>query len=120
ASRSRTRERRVGVQKDRSESSTSLVSRVALSESVRATTIACTSRTSAARRAALSVRTNWLVETSTFPPRRPLLVSEASWSSKWTPPGPGLDHGLHQLEGVQRAAEPGLCVRDHRREPVDA
>src|SRR5205823_9380366 len=29
-----------------------------------------------------------------------------------------LDHCLHQLEGVERSAEPGLCVRDHRCNPV--
>jgi hypothetical protein len=30
----------------------------------------------------------------------------------------GLDHGLHQLERVQRPTEPSLRVRDDRREPV--
>ena len=34
--------------------------------------------------------------------------------------GAGLDHRLHQLEGVQRAAEAGLGVGDDRREPVGA
>ena len=33
--------------------------------------------------------------------------------------GPGLDHRLHELERVQRAAEAGLGVRDERHEPVD-
>ncbi len=32
--------------------------------------------------------------------------------------GAGLDHRLHQLEGVERAAEAGLGVGDDRREPV--
>ena len=32
--------------------------------------------------------------------------------------GAGLDHRLHQLERVQRAAEAGLGVGDDRREPV--
>ena len=32
--------------------------------------------------------------------------------------GARLDHRLHQLEGVQRPAEPGLGVGDDRREPV--
>ena len=32
----------------------------------------------------------------------------------------GLDHTLHQLEDVQRAAETGLGVGDYRGEPVDA
>ena len=34
--------------------------------------------------------------------------------------GACLDHRLHQLEGVQRAAEAGLGVGDDRREPVGA
>ena len=34
--------------------------------------------------------------------------------------GAGLDHRLHQLEGVQRPAEAGLGVGDDRREPVGA
>ncbi len=34
--------------------------------------------------------------------------------------GARLDHRLHQLEGVQRASEAGLCVGDDRRQPVDA
>ena len=29
-----------------------------------------------------------------------------------------LDHRLHQLEGVERAAEAGLCIGDDRRDPV--
>jgi hypothetical protein len=32
--------------------------------------------------------------------------------------GAGLDHHLHQLERVQRAAEPCFRVGDDRREPV--
>ena len=32
--------------------------------------------------------------------------------------GAGFDHRLHQLEGVERAAEAGLGVGDDRREPV--
>ena len=34
--------------------------------------------------------------------------------------GAGLDHRLHQLERVERAAEAGLGVGDDRREPVRA
>ena len=34
--------------------------------------------------------------------------------------GAGLDHRLHQLEGVERPAEAGLGVGDDRREPVAA
>ncbi len=33
--------------------------------------------------------------------------------------GAGLDHVLHQLEGVEHAAEAGLGVGDDRRKPVD-
>ena len=47
-----------------------------------------TSSTSAARRAATSVRMNWLVGTSTLPPRWPHFFSDASWSSKCTPAAP--------------------------------
>jgi hypothetical protein len=32
--------------------------------------------------------------------------------------GARLDHPLHELEGVERAAEPGLRIRHDRREPV--
>ncbi len=32
----------------------------------------------------------------------------------------GLDVGLHQLEGVQQAAEAGFGVGDDRHQPVDA
>ena len=39
----------------------------------------------------------------------------ASWSSKWTPAAPASIIGLHQLEGVERAAEAGLGVGDDRR-----
>jgi hypothetical protein len=47
-----------------------------------------TPATSAASRAAASVRTNWLVGTSTLPPRWPHFFSAASWSSKCTPAAP--------------------------------
>src|ERR1700687_5362990 len=33
--------------------------------------------------------------------------------------GACLDHGLHQLEGVEVAAEAGFGIGDERREPVD-
>jgi len=61
---------------------------LALSASVRAIRTVGTPQTSAASRAAFSVRTNWVVGTSTFPPRWPHFFSEASWSSKWTPAAP--------------------------------
>ena len=44
--------------------------------------------TSAASRAAVSVRMNCEVGTSTLPPRCPHFFSEASWSSKWTAAAP--------------------------------
>lgn len=47
-----------------------------------------TPATSAARRAALSVRMCWLVGTSTLPPRWPHFFSDASWSSQCTPAAP--------------------------------
>ncbi len=47
-----------------------------------------TRSTSAASRAAFSVRTCWLVGTSTLPPRWPHFFSEASWSSQCTPAAP--------------------------------
>ena len=71
-----------------SHSSTSVVSSVALSASVRATSTVGTFSTSAARRAAVSVRMNCDVGTSTLPPRWPHFFSAASWSSKWTPAAP--------------------------------
>jgi hypothetical protein len=46
----------------------------------------------------------------------PHFFSLASWSSKCR--CAGLDHGLHQLERVQRPTEPSLRVRDDRRHPV--
>jgi hypothetical protein len=76
------------VTKGRSRSSTSLVSRVAASESVRAMMIVGTSATSEARRAAFRVRMCWLVGTSTLPPMWPHFFSLASWSSQCTPAAP--------------------------------
>ena len=67
--------------KPASRSSTSLVSSVAASASVRANSTVGTSSTSAASRAATSVRTNCAVGTSTLPPRCPHFFSDASWSS---------------------------------------
>ena len=58
------------------------------SESVRAIRTVGTPSTSAASRAAISVRMNCAVGTSTLPPRWPHFFSEASWSSKWTPAAP--------------------------------
>ena len=55
---------------------------------MRATSTVGTFSTSAARRAAVSVRMNCDVGTSTLPPRWPHFFSEESWSSKWTPAAP--------------------------------
>ena len=55
---------------------------------MRATTSVGTSATSAASRAATSVRTCWLVGTSTLPPRWPHFFSDESWSSKCTAAAP--------------------------------
>ena len=66
----------------------SLVKSVAASESVLATTIEGTFITSAANRAAVSVRICCWVGTSTFPPICPHFFSLASWSSQCTPAAP--------------------------------
>ena len=58
---------------------------MALSASVRATTRVGTPITSAARRAAIRLRSCAWVGISTLPPMWPHFFSEASWSSKWTP-----------------------------------
>jgi hypothetical protein len=89
-----------------SRSSTSLVISVALSASVRATRIVGTSHTSAASRAAVSVRTNWLVGTSTLPPRCPHFFSDASWSSKWTPAAPASTNALISSKALRGPPNP--------------
>ena len=55
---------------------------------MRATSTVGTSSTSAASRAAISVRMNCEVGTSTLPPRWPHFFSDESWSSKCTPAAP--------------------------------
>ena len=102
----------------RSRSSTSVVSSCALSASVRHNSTVGTPSTSDASRAAFRVRMCWLIGTSTLPPRWPHFFSLASWSSKCTPAAPAAIIVAHQLVGVQRAAEPGLRVGDHRRHPL--
>jgi hypothetical protein len=74
--------------------------------------------TSAARRAATSVRMNWLSARAPCRPCGRTSSRSRSWSSKWTPAAPASIMRLHQLEGVERAAEAGLGVGDDRREPV--
>ena len=80
--------RGASVMKAWSRGSESLVISVAESASVRAMISVGTSDTSAASRAATSVRMNWPVGISTLPPRWPHFFSELSWSSKWTPAAP--------------------------------
>ena len=97
----------------------SLVSRLAESASVRATTRVGTSATSAASRAATSVRMCWLVGTSTLPPRWPHFFSEESWSSKCTAAAPASMNDFMISYALSGAAEAGLGVGDDRDEPVD-
>jgi hypothetical protein len=76
--------------------------------------------TSAARRAAISFCTGFLgrhehlaAHVAAFLHARELVLEVHAR-------GAGVDHRLHQLEGVQHAAEAGLGVGHDRREPVDA
>ena len=72
----------------RSRSSTSAVSSVAPSASVRAMSTVGTLQTSAARRAATSLFVASWVGTSTLPPMCPHFLADDSWSSKCTPAAP--------------------------------
>ena len=58
------------------------------------------------------------VGTSTLPPMWPHFFSLAQLILEMHAGGAGLDHRLHQLEGVERAAESGLGVGHDRQEPV--
>jgi hypothetical protein len=105
------------VMKAWSRSSTSAVSSLALSASVRATSTVGTSITSAARRAATSERMNcWSARAPCRPCARTSSPSELVLEVHAG--GARLDHGLHQLEGVERPAEAGLGVGHDGREPV--
>ena len=96
----------------------SLVSSFALSASVRAMSTVGTSQTSAASRAAIE-RANELAgrhedlaaQVAALLLRRELILEVHAG-------GASLDHRLHELEGIERAAEAGLGVGNHRREPV--
>ncbi len=101
-----------------SRSSTSLVRSLALSASVRATSIVGTSITSAARRAAVSVRMNWFGRHQHLAAHVAALLLAGELVLEVHAGGARLDHRLHQLEGVERPAEAGLGVGDDRREPV--
>src|ERR671927_462941 len=111
------------VRNSASYGSTSLVTSVALSASVRATRIVGTPATSAASRAAFSVRTKWLVGTSTLPPRWPHFFSEESWSSKWTPAAPASISAPISSYAFSGPPKPGAAERvvqplDERRHAV--
>ena len=102
----------------RSRSSMSLVRSFALSASVRATRTVGTSQTSAARRAATSVRMNCARRDQHLAAHVAALLLARELVLEVHAGGARLDHRLHQLEGVERAAEAGLGVGDDRREPV--
>ena len=102
-----------------SRSSTSLVMQGAASASVRATITVGTPMTSAARRAAFRVRMNCLGRDEDLAAQVAALLLGRELVLEVHAGGARLDHGLHQLEGVERAAEAGLGVGDDRREPVD-
>ena len=100
-------------------SSTSLVTRSAASASVRAMTSVGTPMTSAARRAAVSLadrlarrHEHLAAHVAALLHRRELVLEVDARRA-------GFDHRLHQLEGVEHAAEAGLGIGDDRREVVD-
>ena len=61
---------------------------------------------------------NWLVGTSTLPPMWPHFFSDGELVLEVHARGARLDHRLHQLERVERAAEARFGIGDDRREPV--
>ena len=76
--------------------------------------------TSAARRAATSVRMNWRRGDEHLAAHVPALLLARELVLEVNARGARLDHRLHELERVERAAESGLGVGDDRREPVVA
>ena len=74
--------------------------------------------TSAASRAAISVRMNCARRDEHLAAHVAALLLGRELVLEVHAGGAGLDHRLHQLEGVERAAEAGLGVGDDRREPV--
>ena len=104
----------------RSYSSMSLVSSAADSASVRATSTVGTSRTSAASRAAFSVRTNCDRRHEHLAAEVAALLLGCELVLVVHACGAGLDHLPHQLVGVERPAEARLGVGEDRREPVGA
>ena len=103
----------------RSRSSTSAVSSVAPSASVRAMSTVGTSQTSAARRAAISLFDGLLSGHQHLAAHVPALLGGGQLVLEMHAGGARLDHLLHQLEGVQHPAEAGLGVRHDRLQPVD-
>ena len=77
-----------------------------------------TPQTSAASRAALSVRMNALRRHENLAAEMAALLFRGELILEVDAGGARLDHRLHQLEGVERAAEAGFGVGDDRREPV--
>ena len=77
-----------------------------------------TPQTSAASRAASRLRIAAWVGISTLPPRWPHFFSRRELVLEMDAGDARLDIGLHDLEAVQRPAEPGLGIGDDRREPV--
>src|SRR5205085_11337182 len=78
------------------------------------------SATPAAGRAAFSVRTNWLVGTSTLPPRWPHFFSEESWSSKWTPAAPASTNALissYAFSGPPKPASASATIGAYHHRP---
>src|SRR6187399_14240 len=106
------------VQNSASIGSMSLVSSPADSASVRATIIDGTLQTSAASRAAISVRTNCDVGTSTLPPRWPHFFSDESWSSKWTAEAPASMYDFinsNALSGPPKPASASATIGAYQR-----
>src|ERR1700730_16642073 len=98
-----------------SRSSTSLVKSLAASASVLAKRTVGTSQTSAANLPAIRcliacwVGNQYLAaHMAAFLFRRKLILQMTSCSAR-------LDHGLDQLEDIERSPKPGFCVSDNRR-----
>ena len=91
---------------------------MAASASVRAMMTDGVPATSAARRAAFSVRTCCCGGDQHLAAEVAALLLRGELVLPVHARGAGLDHGLHQLVGVQRAAEAGLGVGHDRDQPV--
>ena len=96
----------------------SLVTSLAASASVRATSRVGTPQTSAASRADTSLATASWVGTSTLPPMWPHFFGRGELVFEMNPGGPGLDHLLHQFERIEGTTESGLGIGHDGGEPV--